>query len=205
MKVLCLLAALCYLAHAQVSKKCLKANKMYPNNVNTRPAATTAVAKCDMYTESCCSMVTEYYMGKETESFTTLAMAGLTGKLRKVQEAMDTNSLTPTVFHEEFNDLVKKEGAVSYQELTRSALRYYIKDDCANHPDTVELINRIATYVKMIADPLKAIYSGLGAIKSALDIASEYKTSEECKTAIMQNGIYSDQGFKINKCQVREN
>ena len=84
----------------------------------------------------------------------------------------------------------------------RSALRYYIKDTCDTHADTIELLNRITGSVKMIADPLKAVYTGLAALKSVLEIATEYKISEECKAAIMQNGVYSDQGFKLNKCQV---
>ena len=194
------------LALCQVSKKCQKAYKAFPppsGRVNVRPVKTTEFLTCNMLTDTCCGAVTEYHMKqKASTDFTALALSTINARLAKVNIALADNSVAPIVFHQGFNDLVRKEGEVTYRELTRNAFSYYIKDSCMTHEETVLLRQRNGMYVKDISDFLKAIYSGLDTIKRVLEIVSEYKVSENCQIAVMRNGLYSDSTFGISMCQV---
>ena len=168
-----------------------------------RPVATTEFLTCNMLSDTCCSAVTEYHMKQKANTdFAALALSTINGRLAKVNSALTDNTVAPIVFHQGFNDLVRKEGEVTYGELTRKAFSYYIKESCMNHDETVILKQRNGMYVKDIADYLKAIYSGLDTIKTALEIASEYKISEKCQIAVMKNGLYTESTFGISMCQV---
>ncbi|KAL5260209.1 hypothetical protein ACHWQZ_G010356 [Mnemiopsis leidyi] len=201
-----LLTVLLSLAWCQVSKKCMKAYKAFPpptGGVLTRPVATTEFLTCNMLAETCCGAVTEYHMKQKADTdFTALVLSTINGRLANVNSALADNSLTPIVFYQDFNDLVRMEGEVTYRELTTKALRYYIKESCMTHEETMFLRQRHHMYVKDFADFLKAIYSGLDTIKRALEIVSEHKVSDECQVAVMKNGLYTGSDFGISMCQV---
>ena len=194
------------LAVSQVSKKCMKTYKAFPpptGGVRTRPVATTEFLTCNMLADTCCGAVTEYHMKQRADTdFTALVLSTINGRLASVNSALADNSLTPVVFHQGFNDLVRKEGEVTYRELTTNALSYYIKESCMTHEETMILRQRNHMYVKDIADFLKAIYSGLDTIRRVLEVVSEYKISEECQVAVMKNGLYTGGDFGISMCQV---
>ena len=211
--VLCALCALASSLAPSVSKRCLKTNKAYPERenasgkknlvVNVRPAPRTEFSACPYPEEHCCSSITEYYMREVAkEDFPLLVHSKIQGKLVNLNRAIADSSLTPTVFHEGFNTLVQSAGEVSYQELTWEALRYYLKDSCRNHAVTESFINKNVYEVKSIADSLKALYTGMDAIKNALEVAKEMKFSTECITSVMANGLYSGIDNKMMMCQV---
>lgn len=187
-----------------VSKKCKKTHKAYPGKSAVRPAAAMATAKCSMFDLSCCTPLTEYYMYEHTNNFTNLVFTRVALRLGTTNKAIADNSLTPIVVSEAFNNLVKKDGDVSYQELTKEVLKYFVKNtqECNDHQLTGELSVRVNDPVKIIANRLKAVYKGLDTIKSVLETVTEYKLNDKCRLALMQNGLVTKTDMKNSMCQV---
>ena len=209
-KVFILLMVMVDAVSCTIAKKCLKSSRAYPPGINgtlrinRRPSAPGAWHKCGMHENTCCNSLTEYYMQARAESdFPALLLSVVNDRLLQVNHLISNNSLTPTVFHEDFNLLVRQKGVVTNENLTKSALRHYVKESCLTDFYVVrKLIHELTDKVRLIANQLKAIYTGLNAIKNALQVAAHEKLSENCIEEVMKNGLYTSGTFDMVMCQV---
>lgn len=182
------LVALAFLSVAS-SQGCGATNKVHNNALKT-PYKPMNSAICNMFDASCCTVNTELTMKQSAGEFSNVLF--LQAKSISLGDALPD-------LPEPFVDLVMQGNVVSYEEITRTALAFFVKDTCSVDNDLVRVTS---TYVKSVADKYYAMSMASQAISDHLGSLQEYDLSEECQIALIKNGIPTNRMLRNEYCQV---
>ncbi|KAL5250825.1 hypothetical protein ACHWQZ_G016535 [Mnemiopsis leidyi] len=157
---------------------------------------------CDMFSESCCTFVTEYKMQQAAEKWG----GSITGTFDSAVQILSERKLFPDKIPSSVLSSVSasvdysvplNKGSLTKLSLIASGVT------CSENSSEYEIMKEyMQPAVDDMADTITALTRGIKVLKETYSLIQSYKIRDECKKALIQNGVSTLESLQNNNCQV---